>query len=176
MLGLRWKWVNLKDEVVVVGGEVLEPYTLGVRENYYRGKFGSVKAKRRRRNVPLGGCVVKMLRGMKQRSKHSGADDLVFSSSKGTPLNENNLMRRQVKPAAKLLGVPWLSWHVFRHTHATLGEQIGMALSDRQAQMGHGDVRMTMHLHYTHSDLARRRAAIENMTDQLMGQAAGTVN
>jgi hypothetical protein len=49
-----------------------------------------------------------------------------------------------------------------------------MALSDRQAQMGHGDVRMTMH--YTHSDLARRRAAIENMTDQLMGQAAGTVN
>jgi integrase len=111
---------------------------------------------------------------MKQRSKHSGADDLVFSSSKGTPLNENNLMRRQVKPAAKLLGVPWLSWHVFRHTHATLGEQIGMALSDRQAQMGHGDVRMAMH--YTHSDLARRRAAIENMTDQLMGQAAGTVN
>ena len=32
--------------------------------------------------------------------------------------------------------MPWLSWHVFRHTHATLGEQIGMALSDRQAQMG----------------------------------------
>jgi len=37
--------------------------------------------------------------------------------------------------------MPWLSWHAFRHTHATLGEQIGMALSDRQAQMGHGDVR-----------------------------------
>ncbi|MGH9664250.1 MAG: hypothetical protein ACRD9L_07495, partial [Bryobacteraceae bacterium] len=72
------------------------------------------------------------------------------------------------------LGMPWLSWHVFRHTHATLGEQIGMALSDRQAQMGHGDIRMT--LHYTHSDLYRRRAAIETMTEGLMSPAAGSVN
>ena len=45
-----------------------------------------------------------------------------------------------------------------------------MALSDRQSQMGHGDVRMTMH--YTHSDLERRRAAIETMTDRLMGEVA----
>jgi integrase len=53
-------------------------------------------------------------------------------------------MRRPVKPAAKSSGIPWLSWHVFRHTRATVGEQIGMALSDRQAQMGQGDPRMTM--------------------------------
>ncbi len=72
------------------------------------------------------------------------------------------------------LGLPWLSWHVFRHTHAALGEQIGMAVSDRQAQMGHGDVRMT--LLYTHSDLSRRRAAVETMTDRLMGQASAAVN
>ena len=71
-------------------------------------------------------------------------------------------------------GTPWLSWHVFRHTHATLGEQIGRALSDRQAQMGHGDVRMT--LHYTHSDLNRRRQAIEAMSDRLMGEPVGSVN
>lgn len=61
--------------------------------------------------------------------------------------------------------VAWLSWHVFRHTHATLGEQIGMSLSDRQAQMGHGDVRMTMH--YTHSDIERRRTSIEAIAGRL---------
>ncbi len=54
--------------------------------------------------------------------------------------------------------MPWLSWHVFRHTHATLGEP-----------MGHGDVRMT--LHYTHGDLERRRADIETMTCKLLGEA-----
>src|SRR5262245_60049127 len=90
------------------------------------------------------------------------------------PLNESNLMRRFIKPAAKLVGMPWLSWHVFRHTHATLGEQIGMALSDRQAQIGHGDVGMT--LHYTHSDLERRRAAVEAMSDRLIGEPSVHVN
>jgi len=85
-------------------------------------------------------------------------------------LNENNLLRRVLKPIAVTLSMPWLSWHVFRHTHATLGEQIGMTLSDRQAQMGHGDVRMT--LHYTHSDLERRRAAVEAMANQLTPEAA----
>ena len=54
-------------------------------------------------------------------------------------------------------------------------EPVESALSDRQAQMGHGDVRMT--LHYTHSDLDRRRLAIETMTDRLMAvEVAGTVN
>jgi len=70
--------------------------------------------------------------------------------------------------------MPWVGWHAFRHTHATLGEQIGMALSDRQAQMGDGDVRMT--LHYTHKDLERRRSAVESMTDQLLPQPNKTVN
>ena len=82
-------------------------------------------------------------------------------------------MRRVIKPIAVELGMPWLSWHVFRHTHATLGEHIGMALLDRQAQMGHGDVRMTMH--YTHSDLERRRNGIEAMSKQLTTSEAGTV-
>ena len=102
-------------------------------------------------------------------SKFNGPDDLVFASSKGTPLNERNLLKRVLKPAGAKLGIPWLSWHVFRHTHATLGEQIGMALSVRQAQMGHGDIRMT--LHYTHADLERRRQAIEAISDRLVSTA-----
>ena len=174
MLGLRWKWVNLTNQAVLVSGELLPPYTLGVRENYYRGKFGSVKAKSRRRNVPLSGSVVASLLLLGADASKRNPDGLVFASGKGTPLNENNLMKRIVKPAAQGVGMPWVSWHVFRHTHATLGEQIGMALSDRQAQMGHGDVRMT--LHYTHADLERRRAAVESMTDQLMPQQTKSVN
>jgi integrase len=174
MLALRWKGLNLTDEAVIVGRELLEAWSLAVRENYYRGTFGSVKAKSRRRNLPLSGSVVNALLQIQAESKFAGPDDLVFVSRNGTPLNERNLLRRVLKPAGKKLGIPWLSWHVFRHTHATLGEQIGMALSDRQAQMGHGDVRMT--LHYTHSDLSRRRQAIEAMSDRLIGESGGGVN
>jgi hypothetical protein len=49
-----------------------------------------------------------------------------------------------------------------------------MTLSDRQAQMGHGDVRMT--LHYTHSDLNRRRESIETMTDRLITEPVTSTN
>jgi len=174
MLGLRWRRVNLTGDAVVVGSEVLPPSALTVRENYYRGKFGTVKAKSRRRTVPLSATVIAALASLRAKSKFIGPDDLVFASGKGTPLNENNLLRRVLKPIAVQLGMPWLSWHVFRHTHATLGEQIGMALSDRQAQMGHGDVRMTMH--YTHSDLERRRAGVEAMSERLTALATGIVN
>jgi integrase len=81
------------------------------------------------------------------------------------PDTNTNKGKRVLKPAGHKLGFPGSDWHVFRHTHATLGEEIGMALSDRQAQMGHGDVRTT--LHYTHSDLDRRRQSIEAMSDRL---------
>ena len=173
LLGLRWRRVNLTGEPVVMGSEILQPFTLAVRENCYRGKFGSVKAKSRRRNVPLGTSVVSALLEIRSRSAYTGADDLVFASGNGTPLNENNLRNRYLKPAGERLGMPWLGWHAFRHTHATLGEQIGMALSDRQAQMGHGDVRMTMH--YTHADLNRRRVAVEAIAEKLLADDARNV-
>ncbi len=171
MLGLRWMRLNLTDHPMVSGGEVLPPYSLAVRENYYRGEFGSVKAASRRRTVPLSGAVVSSLEEHRRRSSFSGPNDLVFCTRTGGPLSERNLLGRQLKPVGKELDMPWLSWHVFRRMHATFGEQIGMALSDRQAQMGHSDPLMT--LHYTQSDLARRRGSIDAMETLLLtGPAA----
>lgn len=167
MLALRWKWVNLGEEPVIVGTEILPPKSLGVRENFYRGKFGSPRAKSRKRNMPLADGVVAGIAEIRSHSTFRAPDHLVFASAVGTPVDECNLMRRVVKPIAQRLGMPWLSWHVVRRTHATLGEQIGMALSDRQTRMGHGDIRMT--LHYTHSDLNRRRAGVQAITDKLIG-------
>jgi hypothetical protein len=46
---------------LLFGGEVIEPFSWGVRENYYRGKFGSVKRKAKRRNVPLSTLAVEAL-------------------------------------------------------------------------------------------------------------------
>ncbi len=64
LLGLRWKWLNLTGEPVVIDTELLHPYTLAVRQNYYRGHFGSPKSKARRRNVPLSASLVGVLLGL----------------------------------------------------------------------------------------------------------------
>lgn len=174
MVGQRWKYVNLTAETRIVGNEALPPYSLAVREQFYRGSWGTVKTKSRRRTVPLGASVIEALISFRQQQRHIGPEDPVFCSRNGTPLNENNLMKRKLKPVAKQLGLDWVSWHTFRHTHATLGEMIGMALSDRQAQMGHADTRMTMH--YTHTDLDRRRTSIERMAGLLVDPPSGVVN
>ena len=169
MLALRWKWVNLADVTATAGDEILPARTLGVRENFYRGKFGSPKARSRKRNVPLSDGVVAALKALRATSRFQGPDDLVFASGDGTPLDETNLMRRVLKPAARALGMTWVSWHVFRHTHATLADRVGMAAVDRQAQMGHSDLRMTML--YTHQDLDRRRAGIQAIEEGLLPRA-----
>jgi integrase len=144
---------------------------LAVRENYYRGEFGSVKASSRRRVVPLTPALAEALSAHRTRSAYRGPGDLVFCTRTGRPHSERNLLARAIKPAGEALGMPWLSWHVFRRTHATFGERIGMALADRQAQMGHGDPRMT--LHYTHEDVARRRASLGAIKERLLGDETG---
>ena len=65
MCALRWKRVNLTSEPTTVDGELVPPFSLAVRENYYDGKFGSVKATSRRRNVPLSNSVIATLIGIR---------------------------------------------------------------------------------------------------------------
>jgi integrase len=172
LLGLRRKRVNLSEDPIMLGDRSLEAGSIAVRENFYRGVFGTVKQKARNRDLPLPKVVLPVLQHLMAESKFQGPEDLVFATDKGTPLDEKNLMNRTIKPTAVKLKMPWMGWHVFRHTHSTLAEDLGMALSDRQAQMGHGDPGMTMH--YTHSDLDRRRRTIDLMGDRLTGHVAAS--
>ncbi len=168
LLALRWKYVNLSDTSVTVGGEVLPRRCAAVRGNYYRGMFGSVKARARRRNLPLAHCVVEAFEEIRSNSKFTGPEDLVFTSTGVKPIDEKNLLHRALKPAGTQLGIPWVSWHAFRHSHATFAEDVEMPFSDRQAQMGHSAGNMT--LHYTHSDLERRRGAVEAIAGRLVAK------
>src|SRR5438128_10241269 len=59
--GLQWKRVNLTDEFATVDGESLPPLTIAVRRQWYRGEYGSVKAKSRRRNLPMGAALKAVL-------------------------------------------------------------------------------------------------------------------
>ena len=164
--GLQWKRINLSEQFTTVDGESLPPLTIAVRRQWYRGEYGSVKAKSRRRNLPipivLRGALVKM----KERAQRTRPDDPVFAGRTGKPLDEHNLARRHLKPIGKTLGMPWLSWHCFRRTHTSLANELGMAFTDRMAMMGHSEARMTAL--YTADDLARRRTVLDLMGARLV--------
>lgn len=167
MIGLRNKYVNLTDEFTIVDGEAVPPRCLFVRENNYRGQTSSPKTKGRVRAVPLSAAVCEQVTQVRAVNVRSGPDDYVFQNTEGGALSETNLARRVLGPIGKQLKLPFnLSWHVFRHTHATLAEILSLPLSDRQANMGHASGKMT--LHYTASDIDRRRQGIESISQLLL--------
>jgi len=171
--GLQWKRINLTEQFTTVDGESLPPLTIAVRRQWYRGEFGSVKAKSRRRNLPIGAVLRGVLAKMKERVQFTGPDDPVFAARTGKPVDEHNIARRHLKPVGESLGMAWLSWHCFRRTHTTLANELGMAFTDRMAMMGHSEARMTAL--YTADDLQRRRTVLDQMAARLVpGTAAPT--
>jgi integrase len=107
--GLQWKRVNLTDAFTTVDGESLPPLTIAVRAQWYRGEYGSVKAKGRRRNIPIGAALKGVLAQMKERAKFTGPDDPVFAARTGRPVDGHNVARRHPKPVGDSLGMPWLA-------------------------------------------------------------------
>jgi len=164
--GLQWKRVNLTEQFATVDGESLPPLTIAVRAQWYRGEYGSVKAKSRRRNIPIPALIRCVLAIMKERPQFTGLEDPVFAARTGKPVDEHNIARRHLKPVGRSLGMPWLSWHCFRRTHTTLANELGMVFTDRMAMMGHSEARMTAL--YTADDLKRRRAVLDQMAERLL--------
>lgn len=143
ILGLRWQDVDLEAE------------ELRVEQAIYRGSTGSPKTKGSKRTLPLPEPLLEALRG-------SGTG-LVFKTPEGTPYRDNNLRHRELKPAGRIIGTPWLSWHTLRRTHATLLQAAGGSLKDASAQLGHSRL-STTHEIYTQPLPDHQREAVEQLS------------
>ena len=180
LLGLRWKRLNLTPEWSTADGEALPPWTLVVRQQWCRGRgkaikagYGSTKAKARERHIQIPAPLRPILIGMSRRKKWTGPEDAVFAGRTGRPLDEHNYAEDYLKPVGRALGMPWLAWHVFRRTHATLTKFVGLADFDRMKLMGHSSMALTDR--YTDAERGDQGAAIELIAERLMGTVKGGV-
>ena len=153
ILGLRWKDVDFGS------GQIR------VEQAVYRGLIGSPKTKGSRRVLPLPERLVTALADLHRNSTRT-QEDLVFQTRNGTPHSDTNLLHRELKPAGRQIGAPWLSWHTLRRTHATLLQAAGGSLKDAQAQLGHSKLSTTLEI-YTIPIPAHQRAAVEKLSDLL---------
>ncbi|HVZ60189.1 MAG TPA: site-specific integrase [Terriglobales bacterium] len=149
ILGLPWENVGF------AVGEIR------IAQAYYRGSLGTPKTKTSKRIVPLPSALRGPLLLLKERSKQSTG--LVFQTGNGTPFNDSNLLHRNLKPAGKRLGIPWLNWHSLRRTHATYFQVVGGSLRDAQAQLGHSKMSTTLEV-YTIPIAAHQREAVEKIS------------
>jgi integrase len=155
ILGLRWQDVDFAT------GEIR------VEQAYYRGEMGSPKTKGSRRTLPMPESLKAVLMRFYRDSGPLPHESLIFRTRGGNPFNDTNLLHRHLKPAGKVIGAPWLSWHSLRRTHATWFQAAGGSLREAQAQMGHTKLSTTLEI-YTIPLPAQQRVAVEKLAEVLL--------
>jgi integrase len=152
ILALRWKRIDLLQS------------TIEVAETYSSGEFGPPKTRSSRRTIPISRSLVEVFK--RRCPLNWEPEALVFATSKGTPLNSKNLYNRELAPACDNLGLPRISWHSFRHTHATLLHDAGESLKTAQTLLGHSDLETTLGV-YTHAIPDSQKRAVERVAGVL---------
>jgi integrase len=115
--------------------------------------------------VPLGAKSIEVLSG--RRPTQLNPDGLVFSTRASTPFDRHNLLKRELKPTCKRLGLMGVNWHWLRHANATLLDAVGTPLGTVQALLGHSSSEITREV-YLHSIPADARAAVQKVEDLLI--------
>lgn len=133
-VALQWRHVQLDGD---------RPH-VKVRRALVRSTMGPPKSKHGRRDVPISATLVDALRA--QRAATGGGEvDLVFTAGNGAPLNQGNLRRRVLAPAAEEACL-WrgFGFHAFRHTCASLLFAEGRNAVQVQRWLGHHSPSFTL--------------------------------
>lgn len=178
LLGLREKHANFTDQYQPLEApDVVPPHEISVREHLYHARRGSLKTGKRRRNLPMTPEIEAALQALIATNMARGPETPVFQTSVGTSQSADNLCKRVLKVAVDEINAeykaksrkdvfPAVTWHVLRHTHATLTKSAGMSDYDRQRLMGHASADMTDR--YTHEDRERIRTGVQKVVSQIM--------
>jgi integrase len=164
LLGLR-----IGEILALQAGDVeLLGERLFVRRNVYRGHVQDApKTERSERSLPIPKPLAPLLTAL---CRGRVADAWVFPSSAGSPYDDRNLMRRDVEPVCKRLGIPPFGWHALRHTFSTYTGNSGTPTAVLQSLLGHTSADMSMR--YTHPLESSQREAIDRVAGILWPNVA----
>src|SRR5262249_40664784 len=161
-LGLRWRNVDLDDEIIRVR-ESLEQTKAGLRCKPPKSRAGI-------RDIKLPAILVDALHAhrkclLEQRlqlglGKLSG-DDLVFPALDGGPQAPDSFGSRWGK-LARSLGFPGIGFHALRHTHASMLIAHGVDVVTIAKRLGHASPTITLntYAHLFTKDDSKAAAAI----------------
>jgi integrase len=161
-VGLKWSDVDLEAGTLSVMRQI-------TRTNEHVEAEGDPKTRRSRLSLILPRvCVDQLLRHRRlQEAERAEADewgdsewidrDLVWPSTRGTPLSPSNL-RRLLRRQCELAGIRQVTFHTLRHSAATLLLAQGVPSAVILDVLGHQDVRMLRRYQHV-TDSLRQDAA-----------------
>ena len=172
VIGLRWRNVHSD--------------SISVEERFCRGDFGPPKSEASAATIAVNSAVIERIFRLKTLTvemkagravrkcavvKSDGPDDLVFQSLvKGSPMRDNNILTRHIKPAAAKLGLDFVNWRCLRTTHATWLKMAGADVKDAQAQMRHSRASTTLDIYQQFVPESQRK-----VVDRLTGLAGSNM-
>jgi integrase len=167
-------WTGLRvSELIGLKWRCIHDDSITIEERFCRGDWATPKTSASAATIGVASQVIARINRLKSMTvevragravrkhklvKSSEPNDLVFQSVlAGKPMNDQNVLRRHIKPAAKKLGLR-VNWRCLRTSHATWLVQAGADPKSVQGQMRHSRISTTMEIYAQIVPLAQRRA------------------
>jgi integrase len=171
-IGLKWQDIDW------------ERGTVSVRRTLRKGSrgwaFGETKRAGSRRVIRLQNWVIARLKRLKDQPANQTvvdpaecpeAEDLIFVTEFGKPVNLNSLAYRHFKPILDRAGLPKIRLYDLRHTAATLALTVGVSPKVVSEQLGHSSAAFTLDV-YSHVLPHMQDDAAAKVEAALMGASA----
>ncbi|MBV9482062.1 MAG: site-specific integrase [Acidobacteria bacterium] len=168
-------WTGLRvSELIGLKWQCIHDDSITIEERYCRGDWSIPKTDASAATIGVEEHVITRLLALKNLAvevragrairkykavKSSGPDNLVFQSVRdGLPMNDQNILKRHLQPAARKLGLSFVNWRCLRTSHATWLVQAGADPKSVQGQMRHSRISTTMDIYAQIVPEAQRRA------------------
>jgi integrase len=164
VLALRWSRVDLDKKVIAVREALEQTKAQGIR-------FKTPKSKAGRRDITLPDILVDALRehrkGVLELRMQLGAgrlpdDALLFSTINGDRPRSPNAVSAAWANFAESIGMPDVTFHALRHTHASHLIDAGVDIVTISKRLGHAkpDITLRVYAHLFQKDDGKAAAAI----------------
>ena len=151
-LALEWSDIDLKKGIISVSKTL----------NRYQ-ETNTPKSKAGLREIDIDKATVSLLKQYKKRQQvqswQLGRSEGIVFTPFTTKYAYACLLRKRLQSHFKAAGVPDISFHGFRHTHATIMLYAGIEAKDLQYRLGHSNISMTLNT-YVHATKEGAKKAV----------------
>lgn len=154
---LKWDDICLDSKTIKVNRTIERVYVMDGGHRYTKVIIGSPKTACSRREIPISGELIRMLRPIMTFV----CSDYYILTNGEKPL-EPRIYRRYYQNIMTRLGMPCIKFHGLRHTFATRCIESNCDYKTVSSILGHANISTTLNL-YVHPDIGQKRKCIDKM-------------